>query len=237
MHDETGTNKNRHNEKLYTAKGLYREFRKQMAKVKGKSFHACAAIVEYNTSENKKAPEWIEVQLVFSRMKSAPKSSWVDILCTDIDMTVLDILEVYALRWNIEVYFKEIKQYFGFGKEQSWQHASCPASIHLATIGFTLFCYLSLVPSSCGFSEPRNPISFHLKLFSYGFIAWQTISRIISDILDNYSGLTGKIVMEMAKADIETRVGAYFESLTPIALGILTEEIQKPDDSETKSAI
>ncbi|MCP4752623.1 MAG: sulfatase-like hydrolase/transferase, partial [Proteobacteria bacterium] len=35
--------------------------------------------------------------------------------------------------------------------------------------------------------------------------------------------------MEMAKADIETQVGAYFESLFPIALGILPEEIQKLD--------
>ncbi len=232
-----GKNKYRYEEKLYTAKGLYRKFRNQMVKVKEKSFHACAVTVEYNISENDKSPEWIEVKLVFSRMKSAPKSSWVVILCTDADMTVSEILEVYALRWNIEVYFKEIKQYFGFGKEQSWQYTVCLASIHLAMIRYILFYYLSLVHSSCGFTDLRNQISFNLKIFSYGFIAWQTISQIISGILDKYSGLAGMIVTEMVKADIETQVGQYFQSLFPIALGILPEEIQKLDYSEKKGAL
>ena len=232
-----GTTKYQYNKKLFTAKGLYRKFRKQMVKVKGKSFHACVITIQYNISEKQNAPEWIEAQLVFSRMKSAPKSSWVVILCTDVDMVLSDILEVYALRWNIEVYFKEIKQYFGFGKEQSWQYASILASIHLAMIRYILFYYLSLVHSSCGFTELRNQVSFNLKVFSYGFIAWQTISQIIAGILDNYTVLTGEIVMKMVKADIETQVGQYFEDLFPIAIGILPEEIQKLDYAEKKGAL
>jgi len=202
-----GRNKHQYNEKLYTAKGLYRKFRKQMVNVKGKSFHVCAITVEYNISEKQNISEWIPVQLVFSRMKSAPKSSWVVILCSDIDMILADILEVYALRWNIEVYFKEIKQCFGFGKEQSWQYAVCLSSIHLAMIRYLLFYYLSLVHSSYGFTELCNQISLNLMIFSYGFIAWQTISQIISGVLDNYSGLAGEIVRKMVKADIETQVG------------------------------
>ncbi len=232
-----GTTKYQYNGKLFTAKGLYQKFRKQMVKVKGKSFHAYLIIIQYNISEKQNAPEWIEAQLVFSRMKSAPKSSWVVILCTDVDMILSDILEVYALRWNIEVYFKEIKQYFGFGKEQSGQYASILASIHLAMIRYILFYYLSLVHSSCGFTELRNQVSFNLKVFSYGFIAWQTISQIIAGILDNYTVLTGEIVMKMVKADIETQVGQYFENLFPIAIGILPEEIQKLDYAEKKGAL
>ncbi|MBT4684168.1 MAG: transposase [Chloroflexi bacterium] len=232
-----GRNKYRYNDQLYTAKGLYRKFRKQMVKVNGKSFHACAITVEYNISEKQNSSEWIQVQLVFSRMKSAPKSSWVVILCTDIETVLPDILEVYALRWNIEVYFKEIKQYFGFGKEQSWQYAVILSSIHLAMIRYLLFYYLSIVHSSYGFSELRNQISLNLMIFSYGFIAWQSISEIISGILDNYSSLAGEIVMKMVKADIETQVGQFFENLFPITLGILPEEIQKLDYSEKKGAL
>lgn len=232
-----GKNNYRFNEKLYTAKGLYRKFRKQMTKVKGKSFHACVITVEYNLSDDKKIPEWIQVQLVFSRMKSAPKSSWVILLCTDIGMELQDILETYALRWNIEVYFKEIKQYFGFGKEQSWQYTVVLASIHLAMIRYILFYYLSLMHSSWSFAEIRNQISLNLKVFSYGFIAWQSISFIISGILDKYSTLAGKTVTEMIKADIENQVNQYFEGLFPIALGMLPDEIQKLDYSEKKGAL
>jgi IS4 transposase len=44
------------------------------------------------------------------------------------------ILEVYALRWSIEVYFKEIKQNLGFLKEQSGRYQLAYASVHLAAM-------------------------------------------------------------------------------------------------------
>ena len=232
-----GSNKYRYHEKLYTAKGLYRKFRKQMTQVKDKSFDAYAAEAEYNIADNPKEPEWIKVKLVFSRMKSAPKSSWVVLLCTDAKMELADILETYALRWNIEVYFKEIKQYFGFGKEQSWQYAVTLASIHLAMIRYILFYYLSLVHSTFSFAELRNQMGLNLKIFSYGFMAWQSISPIICEILDRYSTLAGKTVTDMIRSDIENQVCCYFESLFPIALGILPDEIQKLDYAEKKGAL
>ena len=231
-----GKVKYRYHEKRYTAKGLYRKFRKQMTQVKDKSFHAHAVTVEYNIANDPKKPQWIDVQLVFSRMKSAPKSSWVVLLCTDVDMELFDILETYALRWNIEVYFKEIKQYFGFGKEQSWQYAVTLASIHLAMTRYMLFYYVNLVHATCSFAELRNQIGLNLKIFSYGFIAWQSISTIISDVLDEYATHAGTI-MEMIKADIDAQVCRYFESLFPIALGILPDEIQKLDLSEKMGAL
>jgi IS4 transposase len=41
------------------------------------------------------------------------------------------VLEIYALRWAVEVYFKEAKQHLGFLKEQSIHYAAYIASIHL----------------------------------------------------------------------------------------------------------
>ena len=76
-----------------------------------------------------------------------------------------------------------------------------------------------------------------MKVFSYGFIAWQSISKIISDVLDKYTHLTDEYISAMIKIDIENQVNQYFESLFPIALGILPDEIQKLDDSEKKGAL
>ncbi|MCP4297732.1 MAG: transposase [Proteobacteria bacterium] len=165
-----GRTKYRLDGKLYSAKGLYRLFRAGMIKIKDKSFHACSINVEYNISADIKNPEWIQIRLIFSRMKSAPKSSWVVLLCTDDQIDLEKILEIYALRWNIEVYFKEVKQYFGFLSEQSWQYTVCVASVHLAMIRYTLFYYLSLVHSTFNFSQFRNQISMNMVLFSYGMI-------------------------------------------------------------------
>ena len=232
-----GIHKYRYQGKLYTVKALYRKFRNNMTKVKGKSFHACTIAVEYNLSDDDSNPEWIAVRIVFGRMKSAPKSSWVVLLCTDVGIELQEILETYALRWNIEVYFKEIKQYFGFGKEQSRQYTAILASIHLAMIRYILFYYLSLMYSSWSFAEIRNQVGLNLKVFSYGFIAWQSISRIIFDVLDQYAHLTDEYISATIKIDIENQVNRYFESLFPIALGILPDEIRKLDYSEKKGAL
>ena len=232
-----GKNKYRFDGELYSAKGLYRKFRRQMTKVKGKSFSAYGTTIEYNISGDSNKPVWINVQLVFSRRKSAPKSSWVVILSTDPAMEVQEILETYALRWNIEVYFKEIKQYFGFGKNQSWQYTVTLASIHLAVIRYILFYYLSLVLSSNSFAELRNQIALKSKIFTYGFIAWQSISRIIAEVLMRYSALAESSIIEQIQYDIENQVHQYFESVFPIALGILPEEITKLDISEKKGAL
>ncbi len=47
------------------------------------------------------------------------------------------MLEIYALRWGIEVYFKECKQHLGLLKEQTITFASHIASISLTAVGLT----------------------------------------------------------------------------------------------------
>ncbi|WP_376707900.1 transposase, partial [Parashewanella spongiae] len=46
------------------------------------------------------------------------------------------VLEIYALRWEIEVYFKEAKQHLGFLSEQSRHYSAYIASIHLTGLRF-----------------------------------------------------------------------------------------------------
>jgi hypothetical protein len=48
------------------------------------------------------------------------------------------MLELYAMRWAIEVYFKESKQHLGFLQEQARHYACYVASIHLTAIRFCL---------------------------------------------------------------------------------------------------
>ena len=164
-------------------------------------------------------------------------SSYHLLLCTDPGMDLPEILEVYALRWNIEVYFKEIKQYFGFGKEQSWQYTVILASIHLAMLRYMLFYYVNLVQEICRFAELRNQISLNMKLFSYGMIVWSSISSIIADVIEKYTSYSDEMLMGILMAEIKDRVNLYFESLFPIALGIRPEDVCKLDYSEKKGAL
>jgi IS4 transposase len=44
------------------------------------------------------------------------KHDWAVFLSTDVNLEAAKVLEIYALRWAVEVYFKEAKQHLGFLK-------------------------------------------------------------------------------------------------------------------------
>jgi hypothetical protein len=47
------------------------------------------------------------------------------------------VLEIYALRWGIEVYFKEAKQKLGFLKAKKWTYMDAPAMSRPGTSSFS----------------------------------------------------------------------------------------------------
>ncbi len=53
------------------------------------------------------------------RPPSSTTSGHFSFLTTDIEASVEKTLSIYALRWSVEVYFKEAKQNFGLLAEQS----------------------------------------------------------------------------------------------------------------------
>ena len=94
----------------YTAKMLYELTKRKMAAQKGQRFLTYSLIVELNLAEEKTdPPQWVKVKLVFSKPRKCQKDTWVVLLCTDVDYTIEKILRIYALRWSIEIYFKEVK--------------------------------------------------------------------------------------------------------------------------------
>lgn len=66
------------------------------------------AIVEHNDTE---------VKLFFS--KQGRNGKWKVFLTTDTKLNFLRMIEIYQIRWTIEVFFKEAKQLLGLGKCQS----------------------------------------------------------------------------------------------------------------------
>ena len=113
-------------------KALYQHsIRKQWKSIPGQRYQAKTVDVELNLALTaKQDAQWITVRLVFVRGADQPtkaqvaKHDWATFLCTDTHLTATDILELYAMRWAIEVYFKEAKQHLGLLKEQSNHYAA-----------------------------------------------------------------------------------------------------------------
>ena len=106
---------------MLCAKQLYQQH------VKGKwqsltklPYQSKSIVVELNlAATDKEHDQWIKVKLLFVRSmdetkQQAGKNDWALFLTTDSQMCDENILEVYALRWGIEVYCKEAKQKLGF---------------------------------------------------------------------------------------------------------------------------
>jgi len=59
----------------------------------------------------------INLKLFFSRYSRRGK--WQLIVTTDLSLTYNKAIEIYNIRWSIEVFFKEAKQYLNLGKSES----------------------------------------------------------------------------------------------------------------------
>ena len=151
---------------MLTATELFQNVvRKQWETIPGTSYQAKTLKVEINLAKKKAGPDqWITVRMQSVRgadthdKPQAGKHDWALFLCTDPELSPQKILEIYALRWGIEVYFKESKQNLGRLKEQTITFTSHIASIRLTAIRYLMLLYVALERDG-QLSEVRNDMS------------------------------------------------------------------------------
>lgn len=61
----------------------------------------------------------IPIRLFFTKQGYSAEGDWKVILSTDLKLSFLRAMEIYHIRWSIEVYFREAKQSLNLGKCQS----------------------------------------------------------------------------------------------------------------------
>lgn len=81
----------------------------------------------------------IPVTLFFSRR--GKNGAWKTILCTDTKLSFLQMLELYQVRWSIEIFFKETKQLLNLGKCQSSNFDGQIADTTISLIASILLTY------------------------------------------------------------------------------------------------
>ncbi|WP_191321813.1 transposase [Colwellia sp. C1TZA3] len=183
--------------KLLTAKALYK------AHVKGcwqtvnhVPYQSKSIVVELNlTSSDKEPAQWVKVKLLFVRSvnekkQQASKHDWALFLTTDSQLDDEKILEVYALRWGIEVYFKEAKQKLGFLKEQSRHYSAYIASIHLTGLRFCLLLFAKQEEGSTRLSDVRNDFEESLSCLNFASKLWGLFKALIAGALNEMASLT-----------------------------------------------
>ena len=186
--------------------------RKARQPIRGQKYQAKIVDAELNLAENKDAGEWVKVRLLFVRGNAgdtqAPvgKHDWAVFLTTDTALSSAEILELYALRWAIEVYFKEAKQHLGFLKEQSNHYAAYIASIHLTAIRFCLLVIAKQTQGAASIALMRQKLCSNRTDISFASKLWQVFRAVITGALDELRGVLGDaadLVMETIDAHIQ----------------------------------
>ena len=204
-------------------KELYKQaVRKKWQKIPGQPYQCKILDVKLNLSSSPKEPDqWRNVRLLFVRgnaeldKQETGKHDWAVFLSTDINLEAGKILEIYALRWAIEVYFKEAKQHLGFLKEQSNHYAAYIASIHLVAIRFCMLISAKQNSEASGLSDVRSSLSRNLMDINYAARLWQVFKAIISGALNELKELLGD-ALNLVLETIEQHVILYkLYNLTP----------------------
>lgn len=199
-------------ERVYTAKQLYLKCQRRLKKENEHSLyktHRMKVWINLETNPTKDE-RWHEIILVFSApADNSGKDSWVVFLCTDVDATAGQVLSIYALRWSIEVYFKEVKQNFGFLAEQSGRYQFSYASVHLAAIRYTLLFEAMIKSGGLSYGEVRDKQSGKLQVLSYAGLMWQLFRNIIEGAMDGLAQTLGSETVERVTQAIDEAVESF----------------------------
>jgi hypothetical protein len=205
----------------YTAGQLYALIQRRMRPKNRQARYKTASItvrINLETAERQPA-QWAEVRLVFSApVRANSADTWVVFLCTDVTLSDAKILEVYALRWSIEVYFKEIKQHLGFLKEQSGRYQLAYASVHLAALRYLLLFEAMLRSGQLTYGEIRDRESGRLQALTYAALLWQLFRALIEGALELLVRDLGRKAIRRVLAAIDQTVEGFLNEalhLTP----------------------
>ena len=80
---------------------------------RGSTGHGTKAHVYHAFSEILCVSGLGDTRIVYSWKKSKNKSSFIVLLCSDENTNVRKIIEYYSLRWQIEIFFRELKSHLG----------------------------------------------------------------------------------------------------------------------------
>lgn len=178
-----------------------RHVRKAWQKIPGQAYQAKVVDVELNLAENDKVPEqWAKMRLLFVRgnadssENTVGKHDWAVFLSADTALPAADILGLYAMRWAIEVYFKEAKQHLGFLKEQSNHYAAYVASIHLTAIRFCLLVIAKQTQGESSVALMRQKLCSNSTDISYASKLWRVFRAVITGALDELKAVLGDAI-------------------------------------------
>ena len=119
-----------YNNQMLNSQSLY--------KIGRKNRHRCR---KYHSQYIQMEVEFAQAPMQLFFVKLGKAKTWKLLATTDMSLNFIRLFELYQIRWSIEVFFKECKQYLGFGKCQSQDFDAQICSTTLSMVQYILLCY------------------------------------------------------------------------------------------------
>lgn len=109
----------------------------------------------------------------------------IPIISTDLTLGDKEIIEIYKRRWDIEQGYKELREYFGFGKEENRIYEALIARITLSFFTYNIVSYINRISN-----EPQTigglfrDLECELHTLAIAMTAFITILEEIAKIED-----------------------------------------------------
>ena len=142
---------------------------------------------KYKAKYIKIQAEYQGVRVVMFLIKIGRGESWRLLVSTDLNIGFNKLMEVYKIRWAIEVFFKESKQYLLLGKSQSQDFDAQIADTTLSFIRYILLSYYERIHygvSIGGLFRKLSQASVEENLVA-------DLSNVFMDLLQAFANLSG----------------------------------------------
>lgn len=141
----------------------------------------------------------VAVKVVFIRNRNK-RSEWLAILSTDCTLTDTEIIRIYGMRWDIEVFFKVTKSLLKLQKE--FQGRSYDSLISHTTIVFARYILLSW-QNRCNTDERTLGGMFYELCDEVNELDWAVALQQLIELLEDALNKTNKKFKKLIKSQLQ----------------------------------
>ena len=171
-----------YNGRLLTYKQLRKLKRKQVKRNRKYNLYYIRTVVTYE-----------DIPVVIYHTRRGKRGKWKVLLSTDISSNFTQTVEVYQIRWSIEVFFKESKQLLGLGKNQS---TNFDAQIAATTLTMVQHLFLS-IKHRCSHYQTLGGMFKGTKAECLEYTLHQRLIAILLEMVQIIEQLFGELDQDM----------------------------------------
>ncbi|ATW82494.1 IS4 family transposase [Heyndrickxia coagulans] len=159
----------------------------------------------------------VPIKVVFVRNRNK-KSDWLAILSTDCTLSDQEIIRIYGMRWDIEVFFKTTKSLLKLQKE--FQSRSYAALISHTTIVFARYIVLSW-QNRCSVDDRTLGGMFYELCDEIDDLDWAVALQQLVEILEDTLDKSNKKIQQLIKSQLQQWIAGlpnYIKVYLPVSV-------------------